>query len=39
MPTLERGDVYDRYLVRVEEIRQSVRICRQAIERITPTGD
>src|SRR5215211_4508464 len=37
VPTREHGDVYDRYLVRVEEIRQSVRICRQAIERITPT--
>src|SRR5918993_6003153 len=39
VPTREHGDVYDRYLVRVEEIRQSVRICRQAIERITPTGE
>jgi NADH-quinone oxidoreductase subunit D len=38
VPTGSTGDVYDRYLVRMEEMRQSVRICRQALERITPTG-
>ena len=32
-----RGDVYDRYLVRMEEMRQSVRIIEQAIERL-PDG-
>jgi len=32
------GDVYDRYIVRVAEMRESVKICRQALERITPVG-
>ena len=27
----EHGDAFDRYLVRLEEMRQAVRICRQAI--------
>jgi NADH-quinone oxidoreductase subunit D len=38
VPLGTNGDVYDRYLVRMEEMRQSVRIARQALERITPTG-
>jgi NADH-quinone oxidoreductase subunit D len=32
VPVGTRGDTYDRYLVRLEEMRQSVRIIRQAIE-------
>jgi NADH-quinone oxidoreductase subunit D len=38
VPTATEGDVYARYRVKVEEMRQSVRLCRQALERISPTG-
>ncbi len=38
VPTRAAGDVYSRYLVRVAEMRESMKICRQALERITPTG-
>ncbi len=34
IPTANGGDVYARYLVRVEEIRQSLRIIEQAINRL-----
>ena len=37
IPTGTNGDVYDRYLVRMEEMRQSVRIVEQAIEQM-PDG-
>jgi NADH-quinone oxidoreductase subunit D len=33
------GDVYDRYIVRVAEMRESVKICRQALDRIPPVGE
>jgi NADH-quinone oxidoreductase subunit D len=38
IPTGTVGDVYDRYRVRIEEMRQSVRILEQAIEQLPP-GD
>lgn len=37
VPVGTAGDVYDRYLVRMEELRQSVRILRQALDRL-PDG-
>jgi NADH-quinone oxidoreductase subunit D len=37
IPTGTNGDTYDRYLVRMEEMRQAVRIIRQAVARI-PDG-
>lgn len=37
IPIGEKGDCYDRYLVRMEEIRQSVRILRQVLDRL-PSG-
>src|SRR5580765_7223282 len=38
VPIQSRGDVYSRYQVRIAEMRESLKICRQALERITPTG-
>jgi len=38
VPTHTDGDVYARYLVKMDEMRESVKICQQALERITPVG-
>ncbi len=38
IPTGDVGDVYDRYRVRIEEMRQSLRIVNQAVENI-PEGE
>ncbi len=38
IPVGEVGDVYDRYLVRMEEMRQSTRIIKQALEKM-PDGE
>jgi NADH-quinone oxidoreductase subunit D len=38
VPTATDGDVYARYQVRVEEMRQSTKIAQQALARITPRG-
>ena len=37
IPTGQYGDVYDRFLVRLEEMRQSVRIIEQALDQV-PSG-
>jgi NADH-quinone oxidoreductase subunit D len=37
IPVGKNGDCYDRYLIRMEEMRQSIRIMRQCIERM-PEG-
>jgi NADH-quinone oxidoreductase subunit D len=39
VPIGSKGDVFDRYLVRMDEMRQSVGICRQALDRISPRGE
>ena len=37
VPTRTNGDVYDRYLVRIEEMRQALRIIQQAMDKL-PMG-
>jgi NADH-quinone oxidoreductase subunit D len=39
VPTRTAGDVFARYEVKIEEMRQTVKICQQALERISPSGD
>jgi NADH-quinone oxidoreductase subunit C/D len=39
VPTFETGDVYDRYRQRIAEARQSVKILRQALDRIPVKGE
>src|SRR5206468_6064096 len=36
VPVRTEGDVYARYLVRVAEMRESIGLCRQVLERIAP---
>jgi NADH-quinone oxidoreductase subunit D len=38
IPTQTEGDVYARYMVRMEEMRQSTRLCRQALQKIPDKG-
>jgi len=38
IPTAQNGDTYDRYMVRIREMRQSVRILRQAVKDL-PEGE
>jgi NADH-quinone oxidoreductase subunit D len=39
VPLGSAGDCYDRYLVRMQEMRESVKIAREALSRISPRGE
>ncbi|MGH9162385.1 MAG: NADH-quinone oxidoreductase subunit D, partial [Vicinamibacteraceae bacterium] len=39
VPLESDGDVYARYLVRMREMEESAKICRQLIDQIPPTGE
>ncbi|MBM3752258.1 MAG: NADH dehydrogenase (quinone) subunit D [Acidimicrobiia bacterium] len=39
VPTQTAGDVFARYQVKLVEMRESVKICQQALERISPVGE
>ena len=39
IPTRHNGDTYDRYIVRVQEMRQSVRIIGQCLDRLEKEGE
>ena len=39
VPVGKNGDCYDRYLLRLEEIRQSLRILKQAVEQFPSSGE
>ena len=38
VPVGTHGDAFDRYLVRLEEMRQAIRLCRQAIAKVREIG-
>jgi NADH-quinone oxidoreductase subunit D len=38
VPVGTHGDAFDRYLVRLEEMRQAIRLCRQAIAKLREIG-
>jgi NADH-quinone oxidoreductase subunit D len=38
VPVGQHGDVYDRYVCRMHELRESIKIIQQGLKRLTPTG-